>query len=124
MAAQFAAGIDKIFKKKLNMSSHNTSNQNTRDFIKKYKFCDSSHPPGKFPAYGKLCYAYNKKNHFISKFSAYMLVKKYMKLKRMHLMNRPTRAIMYSFIETINIQDSVHINQIKNENSDWLITGQ
>ena len=47
-----------------------------------------------------------------------------MKLKRMHLMNRPTRAIMYSFIETINIQDSVHINQIKNENSDWLITGQ
>ena len=23
------------------------------------------------------------------------------------------------FIETVNIQDSAHINQIKNENSDW-----
>ena len=26
------------------------------------------------------------------------------------------------FIETVNIQDSAHINQIKNENSDWSIT--
>ena len=36
--------IDKIFRKKPNKSSHNTRNQNTRDFIKKCKFCDSSHP--------------------------------------------------------------------------------
>ena len=44
--------------------------------------------------------------------------KKYMKLKRVNLMNPPNRAIMSFFIETINIQNSVHINQIKNENSD------
>ena len=37
-------------------------------------------------------------------------------------MNPPTRAIMIFFIETFNTQDSAHINQIKNENSDWPIT--
>ena len=26
------------------------------------------------------------------------------------------------FIETVNIRDSAHINQIKNKNSDWSIT--
>ena len=41
-----------------------------------------------------------------------------MKLKGMNLMNPPTRAI---FMETINIQNFVHINQIKNENADWSI---
>ena len=29
---------------------------------------------------------------------------------------------MTFFIETVNIQDSTHINQIKNENSNWSIT--
>ena len=44
LRSQPTANIDKIFKKKLNKSDHNTCNQNTRDFIKKCKFCDSSHP--------------------------------------------------------------------------------
>ena len=35
LRTQPTADIDKIFKKKLNMSSHNTRNRNTRDFIKK-----------------------------------------------------------------------------------------
>ena len=44
-----------------------------------------------------------------------VLVKKYMKLKRINLMNPPTRAIMIFFIETVNIQNFAHINQIKND---------
>ena len=43
---------DKIFKKKLNKSTHNTRNQNTRHFIKKTKFYDSLLPRGKCPACG------------------------------------------------------------------------
>ena len=53
----------------------------------------------------------------ISKFAAHVLVKKYMKLKKTNLMNPPTRVIISFFIETVNIQDSSHINQIRNENS-------
>ena len=37
-------------------------------------------------------------------------------------MNPPTRVIMNFFIEAINIQNSVYVNQIKNENFDWSIT--
>ena len=44
LRSQPTGNIDKIFKKQLNKSNHNTCNQNTRDFIKKCKFCDSSHP--------------------------------------------------------------------------------
>ena len=58
------ADIDKIFKKELNKSSHNTHNQSTRGFIKKCKFYSSLHPQGKCPAYGKVCPVCNKKNHF------------------------------------------------------------
>ena len=64
LISQPSADIDKIFKKKLNKSNHNTHNQNKRDFIKKCKFCDSSHPRGKCPAYGKICHVCNKRNHF------------------------------------------------------------
>ena len=46
------------------MSNNSSRNQNTRDFTKKCKFCDSSHPRGKCPAYGKVCHVCNKKNHF------------------------------------------------------------
>ena len=53
----------------------------------------------------------------ISKFAAHVLVKKYMKLKKTNLMNPPTKVIISFFIETVNIQDSSHINQIRNENS-------
>ena len=47
-----------------------------------------------------------------------------MSLKRTDLIN-PADQSNYDFfflIETVNIQDSSHINQIKNENSDWSIT--
>ena len=64
LRSQPSADIDKIFKKKLNKSNHNTRNQNTRGFIKKCKFCDSSHPRGKCPAYGKVCHVCNERNHF------------------------------------------------------------
>ena len=64
LRSQPTAVIDKVFKKKLNKSSHNTRNQNTRRFIKKCKFFDSSHTRGKCPAYGKVCYVCNRKNHF------------------------------------------------------------
>ena len=37
LRSQPTADIDKIFKKKPNKSSHNTRNQNSRDFIKKCK---------------------------------------------------------------------------------------
>ena len=37
LRSQPTADIDKIFKKKLNKSSHNTRNQSSRDFIKKCK---------------------------------------------------------------------------------------
>ena len=92
LRSQPIAHIDKIFKKKLNKSNHNTRNQNTRDFIKMCKFCDSSHSQGKCPDYGKGCHVCNKKNHF--KVCCPRVVKKYMKLKRTNLINPPTRAIM------------------------------
>ena len=84
--------IDKIFKNKLNKSSHNTFNRNKRNFIKKCKFWDSSHPQGKCPAYGKVCHVCNKKNHF--KVCCLHVGKKYMKLKRINLRNPLTRVIM------------------------------
>ena len=64
LRSQPTVDIDKIFNSKLNKSSHNTRNQNTRDFIKKCKFCDSSHPRGRCLAYGRVCNVCNKKNHF------------------------------------------------------------
>ena len=44
LRSQPSADVDKIFKKKLNKSNHNSHNQKPRDFIKRCKFCDSSHP--------------------------------------------------------------------------------
>ena len=64
LRSQPSADIDKDFKKKLNKYNNNTCNQNTRDFIKKCKFCESSHPRGKCPAYGKVCHVCHKKIHF------------------------------------------------------------
>ena len=61
--SQSTADTDKIFKKKLNKSSQSTRNQNIRDFTKRCKFVDSSHPRGKYPTYGKVCHVFNKKNH-------------------------------------------------------------
>ena len=64
LRSQPIADIDKVFKRKFNKFSHNTRNQNTRDFIKKCKFCDSSHPRSKCPAYVRVCNVCNEKNHF------------------------------------------------------------
>ena len=100
LRSQPTADIDKIFKKKLNKSSHNTRNQSSRDFIKKCKCWDNSHLQGKCPAYGKIFHVYNKKNHFkvccprVGK-------KKYMKLKRTNPVNPPNRAIMNFFLKLL-----------------------
>ena len=53
-----------FLKRNLTKSNRNTRNQNKRDFIKNCKFCDSSHPRGTCPAYGKVCHVCNKKNDF------------------------------------------------------------
>ena len=90
--SQSASDIDKIFKKKLNKSSHNTRNQNTRDFIKKCKFCDSSHLKINVQLMKKFAMFAIKKT--ISKFVVHVFVKKYMKLKRTDMMNPPTKAIL------------------------------
>ena len=106
LRSQPTADIDTIFKKKLNKSSHNTRNQNTRDFIKKFKFSNSSHPRGKFRTYEKVCHVCNKNNHF--KVCCPRVCKKYMKLKRTNLMSPPTRAIM-NFLSKLLILSIPHI---------------
>ena len=104
----------------MNKSNYITRNQNTRDFIKKSKFCDSSHPRGKCPAYEKVCHGCNKKNHF--KVCCPRAGKRVHEIEKDES-DKPTDQRDYEFfIEAANIQDSAHINQIKNENSDWSIT--
>ena len=121
LRSQPTANIDKIFKKKLNKSTHNTCNQNTRDFIKKCKFCGSSHTRGKCPDYRKNCHVCNKKNYFKV---CYPRVSRKVHETEKDQSDEPSDQSDYEFsIETvINIQDSTHITQIKNENSDWSIT--
>ena len=114
---QPTADIDKIIKKKLNKSSHNTRNQNTRELIKKCIFCYSSHPQGRCPAYGKLCHVCNKKNHF--KVYCPRVGKKVHEIEKGESDEPSDQSDYDFFIETVNIQDTSHINQIKNENSDW-----
>ena len=109
--------IDKIFRKKLNKSSHNTRNQNTRDFIKKCKFCDSSHPWDKCPAYEKVCHVCNKKNHF--KVWYPHVGKKVHEIEKDESDEPSDQSDYEFFIETVNIQDFFHIKEIKNENSNW-----
>ena len=104
-------------KNKLNKSNHNTPNQNTRDFIKKCKFRDSSHPRDKCPAYGKVCHACNKRNHF--KVCCPRLAKKVHEIEKDESAEHSNQSNYEFFIETVSIQDSVYIDQIKNENSDW-----
>ena len=117
---QSTADIDKIFKKKLNKSSHNKCNKKTRDFIKKCTFCDSSHPRGKCLAYGKVCHVCNKKNHF--KVCCPCVGKKAHEIEKVESDESFDQTDYEFFIETVNIQDSAHINQIMNENCDWSIT--
>ena len=98
------------------MSSHNTSNQETRSFLKKCKLCDSSHRRRKRSAYGKVCYVYNKKNYF--KVYSQRVGKIVHEIERDEPDDRFYQSDYEFFIETITITNSLHINQIKNENSD------
>ena len=107
-------------KNKLNKSNHNTPNQNTRDFIKKCKFRDSSHPRDKCPAYGKVCHVCNKRNHF--KVCCPRVAKKVHEIEKDESEEHSDQSDYEFFIETVSIQDSAYIDQIKNENSDWSIT--
>ena len=95
--------IDKIFKGKLNKSSHNTHNQNKRDFV---NFATVHIPEANAQLMEKFAMFAIKR--IISKFAAHVLVKKYMKLKRMNLMNPPTRAIMI-FLLKLLIFRTAHI---------------
>ena len=119
LRSQPTADIDKNFKKKLNKSSHNIRNQNTRD-LKKFKFCNSSHPRGKYSAYGKVCHVCNKKSHF--KVCCPHFGKKVHEIEKDESYEPSDQSDYKFFIETINIQDSAHTNQIMNENSVWSIT--
>ena len=112
LRSQPTADIDKIFKKKLSKSSRNTHNHNTRGFIKKCKFCDSSHPRCKCQAHGKVCCVYNKKNHFKV---CYPRVYEKVQETENDESDKPSDRSDYEFfIETVSIQDSAHTNQIKN----------
>ena len=122
LLSQPRADIGKIFKRKLNKSSHNIRNQNTRNFIKKCKFCDSSLSWGKCPGYGKVCYVCNKKNHF--KVFCPHVGKRVQEIEIwkgwMWWTLRPD--LLWIFIKTINIHNSIHLKQIRTENSEWSIT--
>ena len=120
LRSQPTTDIDKIFKTRLNKSSHNTRSQNTRDFIKKSKFCDSSHPRGICPAYGRVCLVCNKNNHF--KIFCPRVGKKVHEIEKVESDEPCNQSDYEFFIETVNSQDSTHINQIMNKNSDWSIT--
>ena len=80
--------------------------QNTRDFIKKCKFCDSSHPRGKYANPMKKFSMFAIKI-IISKFAAHVLVKKTTKFKRLNLINSPTCAIM-DFVLKLLIFRNLH----------------
>ena len=54
--SQPTADTSYTFRRKLDKSSHNTSNQETRGFLRKCKLCDSSHRRSKRSAYGNVCY--------------------------------------------------------------------
>ena len=101
LRSQPSADIDKIFKKKLNKSNHNTHNQNKRDFIKKCKFCDSSHPRGKCPAYGKVCHVCNKRNHF--KVCCPCIAKKVHEIEKDESEEEFDQSDYEFFIETVSI---------------------
>ena len=92
LRSQPTTNIDKIFEKKLNQPSHNIHNQNTRDLTKKCKFSIVHIPEANDYLMKKFVMFAIKGT--ISKFAAYVLVKKYMKLKTMNLMSPLNRAIM------------------------------
>ena len=81
-----------MFKRKLKKISDNTRNQNTRDFIKKCNFAIVQFFEVNAQLLEKFVMLAIKRTDL--NFAARVLVKKFMKLKRMNLMNPPTRAIM------------------------------
>ena len=105
LRSQPTADIDKIFKKKHIKS---TRNQNTRDFRKKWKFCDSLHPRGKCKAYGKVNHVWSKKNHF--KVCCPRVGKKVHEIETDESDESSDQSDYEFFVETVNIQDSTHIN--------------
>ena len=116
LRSQPTADASYTFRRKLDKSSHNTSNQETRGFLKKCKLCDSSHHRSKRSAYEKVCYVYNKKNYF--KVYSQRVGKIVYEIERDETDDRFYQSDYEFFIETITITNSLHINQIKNENSD------
>ena len=73
LKSQSAADIDKILKKKLNKSRHNTRNQNSRDFIKSVNLVIVHIPKANVQLMEKFVMLAIKRT--ISKFAVHVLVK-------------------------------------------------
>ena len=69
------------------------------------------------PAYRKVCYVSNKKNHF--NVCCPCVGKKVHEIEKDESDETSDQKNYEFFIETNNNQNSAHIRQIKNENSDW-----
>ena len=95
LRSQPTADIKKIFTKKLNKSSHNSLN-----------FAIVYISEANAQLMEKLMFEIKRT---ISKFATHMFVKKYMKLKRINLMNPTTRAIMNFFLLKLLIFRTPHI---------------
>ena len=106
-----AADIDKIFKKRLNKSYHNTRNQNTRDFIKNGNFAivhiseANAQLIEKFPMFAI--------KRTIVKFAAHALVKKVHENEKDDLMKPPVRAIMNFLLKLLIFRTPYILLKIK-----------
>ena len=97
----------------------NPNTENSKDFIKKCKFCDKSHPRGKCPAYGKICSNCKKKNHFKvccpNKKNVHEIEESF---------DEQSSDEYEFFVDTIKVENpiSLNVDEIKNENSYWMIS--
>ena len=102
LRSQTTTNIDKDFQRKLNKSSHNTHIRNTRGFIKNVNFALVHIPEANSQLTENFDMFAIKR--IISNFAAQMLVKKYMKLKKLILVRSLTRAIMNFLLKLLIIK--------------------
>ena len=98
---------------------HQAPNEKSKEIIKKCKFCNGSHPRGKYQVYGKSCLNWNRKSHF--KVCCPRNRKRVYEIKQTET-NCEESSDLEFFVETISFQDPLDINEIKNESSIWSIT--
>ena len=107
---QFQSGATLHKINKLRKHRHQVPNGKSKEIINKCKFCNGSHPRGKYPAYGKSCLNCNRKNHF--------KVCRPRNRKRVHKVEQidtdcDESSDLEFFVETIIIQDNYHPNPSK-----------